>query len=256
MSAEFLTDAALDGLPHGFFTRNGGVSGGAFASLNCSLSGRDDAGAVARNRALAMEAIGQAPAGLCGLFQVHGAAVARVTAPIQPDTRPRADAMVTDRPGLTLGIVTADCGPILFADRKAGVVGAAHAGWRGAVDGVLEATLEAMEELGAHRRDIVAVVGPCIRQPSYEVGPDMRDAAMAQSADAAHFFAPGRREERWQFDLAGYCAARLRAAGAGSVSVVPADTLVEEDRFFSYRRNTLAGGGPIGHQLSAIALPG
>jgi YfiH family protein len=256
MTAEFLTDPALDGLPHGFFTRRGGVSAGAFAALNCSLSGRDDPDAVARNRALAMDAIGLPPGALSGLFQVHGAAVARVTAPIPLDARPQADAMVTNRPGLALGIVTADCGPILFADREAGVVGATHAGWRGAVAGVLEATIEAMEQLGARRARVAAVVGPCIRQPSYEVGPDMRDAALAESADAVRFFAPGAREDRWQFDLAGYCAARLRSAGAGTVSVVPADTLLEEDRFFSYRRNTLRnGGGPIGHQLSAIALP-
>lgn len=255
MTAEFLTDTALDGLPHGFFTRNGGVSGGNFASLNCSLSGKDDAAAVARNRALAMDAIGLEPGRLSGLTQVHGAAVVHVTAPIPLDARPQADAMVTDRPGLALGIVTADCGPILFADRSAGVVGGAHAGWRGAVGGILEATIAAMEALGAKRENIAAVVGPCIRQPSYEVGPDMRDAALAAGADAARFFAPGRREDRWQFDLAGYCAARLRAAGAGIVSIVQADTLADEARFFSHRRNTLAGGGPIGHQLSAIALP-
>lgn len=260
MTAEFLTDTALDGLPHGFFTRNGGVSAGRFATLNCSLSGKDDADAVARNRALAMQAIGLAPAKLSGLTQVHGIAVAHVTAPIPLDARPQADAMVTDRPGLALGIVTADCGPILFADHRAGVVGGAHAGWRGAVGGVLEATLAAMEALGARRQDIAAVVGPCIRQPSYEVGPDMRDAALAASApgltvDADRFFAPGQREDRWQFDLAGYCAARLRAAGTGTVAIVPADTLADEAHFFSYRRNTLAGGGPIGHQLSAIALP-
>ncbi len=255
MTAEFLTDPALDGLPHGFFTRNGGVSGGQFATLNCSLSGKDDAAAVARNRSLAMDAIGQDPALLSSLTQVHGPAVVHVTTPIPVDARPQADAMVTDRPGLALGIITADCGPILFADRKAGVVGGAHAGWRGAVGGVLEATLAAMEALGAKRADITAVVGPCIRQPSYEVGPDMRGAALAASADADRFFAPGQREDRWQFDLAGYCAARLSAAGAGVVTIVPADTLADEGRFFSYRRNTLAGGGPIGHQLSAIALP-
>jgi YfiH family protein len=254
MTAEFLADPSLAGLPHGFFTRNGGVSSGTFATLNCSLSGRDDAGAVARNRALAMEAIGLRPGSLSGLFQVHGVAVARVTAPILLGARPQADAMVTDRPGVTLGIVTADCGPILFADPAAGVVGAAHAGWRGAVSGVLEATIGAMEALGAARGNIAAVVGPCIRQSSYEVGPDMRDAALAQSAGSARFFAPGQRPDRWQFDLAGYCAARLAAAGA-RVSVVAADTLAEEGRFFSYRRNTLSGGGPIGHQLSAIALP-
>lgn len=256
MTAEFLTDPALAGLPHGFFTRNGGVSQGPFATLNCSLSGRDDAAAVAENRARAMEAIGLRAESLCGLFQVHGPAVVHVTAPIALDARPQADAMVTDRPGLTLGIVTADCAPVLFADLSAGVVGAAHAGWRGAVAGVLEAVLEAMEGLGASRARTAAVIGPCIRQPSYEVGPDMRDAALAASADAARFFAPAARDGHWMFDLAGYCAARLSAAGAGTVSVVPADTLAEEDRFFSYRRNTLrAGGGPIGHQLSAIALP-
>jgi YfiH family protein len=256
MTAIFLADAALAGFPHGFFTRNGGVSAGPFATLNCSLSGRDDEIAVARNRALAMAALDLNPKSLSGLFQVHGVAVATVTAPIAPDARPQADAMVTDRPGVTLGIVTADCGPILFADRAAGVVGAAHAGWRGAVSGVLEATIAAMEALGATRENLVAVIGPCIRQPSYEVGPDMRDAAVVQSAGAARFFAAGQRADRWQFDLAGYCAARLEAAGAGQVSIVPADTLVEEDRFFSYRRNTLSGGGgPIGHQLSAIALP-
>lgn len=256
MTAEFLSDPALAGLPHGFFTRNGGVSTGRFASLNCSLSGRDDADAVARNRALAMDAIGLRPDSLSGLFQVHGPAVVRVSSPVPIDARPQADAMVTNRPGVTLGIVTADCGPILFADAAAGVIGAAHAGWRGAVAGVLESTIDAMEELGAERGRIAAVVGPCIRQPSYEVGPDMRDAALAASADAARFFTPGARPDRWMFDLAGYCAARLSAAGAGTVAVVEADTLLAEDRFFSYRRNTLSGGGgPIGHQLSAIALP-
>ncbi|WP_159999460.1 peptidoglycan editing factor PgeF [Roseomonas sp. 18066] len=256
MTAEFLTADPLAGLPHGFFTRRGGVSSGGFASLNCSLSGKDDAGDVATNRARAMAALGLPPEALCGLTQVHGIEVAVLTGPLPDGSRPTADAMVTKVPGLALGIVTADCGPVLFADREAGVVGAAHAGWRGAVAGMLEATLDAMEGLGATRKKITAVVGPCIRQDSYEVGADLRDAVLARAAADARFLIAGRRDDHWQFDLAGYCAARLVAAGAGTVAVIPADTFAEPQRFFSHRRRMLNGEGPIGHQLSAIALPG
>jgi hypothetical protein len=163
--------------------------------------------------------------------------------------------MVTDRPGLLLGIVTGDCAPILFADAQAGVVGAAHAGWRGAVAGVIEATIAAMEELGATRTRIAAAIGPCIAQPSYEVAADLRDAVLARDATDARFFADGARGGRWQFDLPGYCLARLRAAGVMNAVALGVDTLTDEERFFSHRRATLAGGGPIGHQLSAIALP-
>ena len=162
--------------------------------------------------------------------------------------------MVTRRPGVALGIVTGDCAPVLFADPGAGVLGAAHAGWRGAAAGVLEATVAAMEGLGASRARIVAAIGPCIAQASYEVGPDLRGAVLARNAEDARFFAPGRREDRWRFDLAGYCAARLRALGLGAVEDAAADTLADESRFFSHRRRTLNGGGPLGHQLSAIAL--
>jgi polyphenol oxidase len=256
MTAEFLSADPLSGLPHGFFTRRGGVSSGGFATLNCSLSGQDDPAHVAINRNRAMEAIGLTSAALSGAYQVHGIAVAEVAAPIPNDARPEADALVTNVPGLALGIVTADCGPVLFADHKAGVVGAAHAGWRGAVAGVLEAVLEAMEKLGAQRADIAAVVGPCIRQDSYEVGADLRDAVLAQNAEAERFLISGRRPGHWLFDLPGYCAARLVASGAGTVGVIAADTFAEPDRFFSPRRRTLNGEGPIGHQLSAIALPG
>ncbi|MFC3126652.1 peptidoglycan editing factor PgeF [Pseudoroseomonas globiformis] len=256
MTAEFLTADPLSGLPHGFFTRRGGVSMGGFASLNCSLSGQDDPGRVVINRSRAMEAIGLSAAALSSAYQVHGIEVAEVTAPIPNDARPKADALVTRVPGLALGIVTADCGPVLFADRKAGVVAGAHAGWRGAVAGVLEAVLEAMEKLGAQRADITAVVGPCIRQNSYEVGADLRDAVLEGNEAANRFFMSGRRPGHWQFDLPGYCAARLVAAGAGLVGVIAADTFAEPDRFFSHRRRTLNGEGPIGHQLSAIALPG
>jgi YfiH family protein len=250
MTAPFLTDAGL-AVPHGFFTRAGGVSRGAFASLNCSLSGRDDADHVAENRRRAADALGHAPEALLALTQVHGVAVADARTPWAE--RPVADAVVTDRPGQMLGIVTGDCAPVLFADAEAGVIGAAHAGWRGAVAGVLEATLAAMQGLGA--RQVTAIVGPCIAQKSYEVGPDLRDAVLARDPGDGRFFAPGQRADRWQFDLPGYCVARLATAGA-IARATGHDTLAEEHHFYSFRRATLAGGGPIGHQLSAIALPG
>jgi polyphenol oxidase len=178
--------------------------------------------------------------------------VIHVTAPWAAGEGPRADAMVTDRSDIALGIITADCAPILFADVAAGVIGAAHAGWRGAVSGVLEATLGAMVELGARR--ITAVIGPCIHQASYEVGADLRDAVLARDAADARFFAAGRRDDRWQFDLPNYCAARLAEAGVAGIDWLGTDTLADDDRFFSYRRRTLNGGGPIGHQISAIRL--
>lgn len=242
------------GFPHGFFTRRGGVSEGPYASLNCSLSSADSREAVLRNRALAAEAVGADPSRLLGLTQVHGHDVAVVTEAWAPGAGPKADAMVTDRAGIALGIVTADCAPVLFADRNAGIVGAAHAGWRGAVSGVIEATIDAMQRLGAKAGDIAAAVGPCIGQISYEVGPDLRDAVLGHAADSDRFFAPGKRPDRWQFDLAGYCAARLRDAGVGTVATLGVDTLADDTRFFSHRRRTLAGGGPIGHQISVIAL--
>ena len=232
---------------HGFFTRAGGVSGGPYASLNCSMSGGDDPASVRENRARVARALGAKPDMLLGLTQVHGADVVTVDAPWPAGAGGRADAMVTCQPGLVLGIVTADCAPVLLADTAARVVGAVHAGWRGAVAGVLEATIAAMAAVGAQPGRIAAVIGPCIRQASYEVGPDLREAV--GSAGAA-FLAPGRTDH-WQFDLAGYCAMRLR--GCGTVDVVDADTFVG-DRFWSHRRRTLAGGGPIGHQISAIVL--
>lgn len=240
-------------VPHGFFTRQGGVSTGPYAALNCSLSGQDDPEAVRRNRAACAGVLGAES--VLGLVQVHGVAVADARTPWTDATRPIADAVVTNRPGQAIGVLTADCAPVLFADLRAGVVGAAHAGWRGAVAGVLEATIAAMEKLGATREDIAAVVGPCIGQASYEVGPDLRDEVLARSAADGRFFAPSRREDRWQFDMAGYCVGRLAATGIGRVDALWQDTLALEDQFFSHRRRTLAGGGPIGHQLSAIAAP-
>ncbi len=251
MTPPRIVGPGLAGGPHGFFTRQGGVSEGPYASLNCSVSGQDDPGRVAENRARAAQALGFAPSRLLGLTQVHGVAVATVTEPWA--SGPRADAMVTDRRGLALGIVTADCAPVLLADPVAGVVGAAHAGWRGAVAGVLEATVGAMAALGAEPGRIRAAVGPCIAQPSYEVGPDMTAAALDADPAAAAFLVPGRAGH-WQFDLAAFCAARLARAGVLATGRVEADTVAEPERFFSHRRRTLSGGGPIGHQLSVIGL--
>jgi YfiH family protein len=252
-----MTEALTAALPapHGFFTRRGGVSEGPYASLNCSLSGQDARERVLQNRARAARALGAEPAALVGLTQVHGSAVVVVTEPWPAGQGPSADAMVTDRPGIALGIVTADCAPVLFCDPLAGVIGAAHAGWRGAVAGVLEATLGAMFGLGARPERTQAAIGPCIGQASYEVAADLRDAVLAREASDARFFGdgrPGRPPGRWQFDLGGYCAARLRAAGLARVDCLAADTAAEPERFFSHRRRTLAGGGPIGHQISVV----
>lgn len=238
--------------PHGFFTREGGVSTGPFATLNCSLSGRDHPDAVAENRARARAVLG-APA-LVGLFQVHGADVVVVDEPWGDDARPRADALVTRRRGIALGIVTADCAPVLLLDAEAGVIGAAHAGWRGALAGVLGATVAVMERLGAARGRIAAAIGPAIRQPSYEVAADLRDAVLAADPAHAHFLVDGERAGRWRFDLPGFCAAALARAGVGRVTDLGLDTYAEPGRFFSYRRATHERAGPIGHQLSAIAL--
>ena len=261
--AEALTTDSIK-VPHGFFTRRGGVSGGGYASLNCSLSGQDDSDKVMENRARVARSLDLDPGRLVGLTQGAWHPCGDRNRTLGAGAGGKADAMVTDRPGLGLGIVTADCAPVLFADASAGVVGATHAGWRGAVAGVLEATISAMIALGSSPERITAAVGPCIAQASYEVGPDLRDAVLARAAANSAFFTAGEREQRWQFDLPGYCAARLRAAGVGHILVTGIDTLVEEDSFFSHRRRTLAerggfGGagfkaGPIGHQISVIRL--
>ena len=248
MTAEFLTHAALHAR-HGFFTRRGGASQGPYASLNCSLSSGDDPALVAQNRARVAASLGVSADRLLGVTQVHGADVVTVHAAWPAGAGARADAMVTAVPGLALGVITADCAPVLFVDAAAGVVGAAHAGWRGAAAGVLEATVAAMEALGAARARAVAVVGPCISQASYEVGEDMR----AQVASADAFFAPGYRPGHWQFDLGGYCLSRLRMAGVVAEQLV-ADTCADDARFFSHRRRTLAGGGVIGHQISCVVI--
>ncbi|MES2713042.1 MAG: peptidoglycan editing factor PgeF [Pseudomonadota bacterium] len=239
--------------PHGFFTRAGGVSEGGYASLNCSTSGADDPARVAENRGRVAAGLGVAPGALFGVRQVHGLRCAVLDAPWS--VAPEADALATRLPGVAIGVVTADCGPVLFEDAEAGVIAAAHAGWRGAVAGVLEETVAAMIGLGADRARIVAAVGPCIGQASYEVAADLRGAVLARDAEDARFFADGVRPGRWQFDLAGYCAARLVAAGVRA-EILGLDTMAEDGRFFSHRRRTLAGGGAIGHQISAIAAQG
>jgi YfiH family protein len=230
-------------------TRRGGVSAGLVEGLNCGCGAEDDPAAVRENRRRAAEAV-LPGAVLVSVHQVHSPDVVTVEAPWSDDARPRADALVSARPGVLLGIVTADCAPILLTDARASVIGAAHAGWRGAQGGVIEATVAAMEALGAQREAIAAAVGPCIAQPSYEVGGDMR----AQFTDAdARFFAPGA-QGHWQFDLPGYVAARLIESRVGQVEVLPHDTYADPARFYSFRRATHRGEPTYGRQLSLIGL--
>ncbi|MGK9168113.1 peptidoglycan editing factor PgeF [Inquilinus limosus] len=251
--------SALPGIGHGFFPRTGGVSEGIFASRNCGFGSGDRREAVTENRDRCRRELGPAEA-LLTVHQVHSPRVATVTGPWTPETAPQADAMVTDRPGLALGILTADCAPILFADAEAGVVGAAHAGWKGALSGVIEATIEAMRALGAVPERITAAIGPCIGPGSYEVGPEFRDRFLAEDPDSARFFhspaAGNGAEARPHFDLPGYVAERLRRAGLRQVAVSGLDTLAREDLFFSYRRTTLRKEPDYGRQISAILLTG
>jgi YfiH family protein len=246
----------LDGMRHAFFTRQGGVSGGLYSSLNCGLGSGDDAAAVRENRARAMASLELPPESLSTLYQVHGRAVVTLEAPLRDGERPQADAFATAAPGVALGILTADCVPVLFCDPKARVIGAAHAGWKGAIGGVLEATLEAMAKLGGEASCIYAGIGPCIAQRSYEVGAEFPAPFLAEDADNARFFAPGRREGKFMFDLRGYVGQRLRKAGLRQIHALPNDTCGEADRFFSYRRSCLNGEPDYGRGLSAIVLDG
>jgi YfiH family protein len=239
---------------HGFFTREGGVSSGVFASLNCSLRSGDDLAAVAENRRRAVAELGLGPEALASVYQVHSADVVFVEQPWPANERPKADAMVTKRKGLALGILTADCAPVLLADERAGIVAAAHAGWRGAVGGVLEATVAKMVEEGASLTRLIAVIGPCIGFNSYEVGPEFPAPFLAQDPENARFFRAAQRPRHHLFDLPGYARARLAAAGVQHIDWVGGDTAREEDRFFSWRRTCLKGEKQFGHQLSAICL--
>jgi polyphenol oxidase len=244
---------SVPGIRHGFFTRQGGVSSGIYATLNCGLGSDDDPAHVAINRAHCADMLGVAPAGLVTAYQVHGTAVAEVTAPWAPGEGPKADAMVTTRRGVALGILTADCTPILLADREAGVIGAAHAGWKGAKAGVADTVVAAMIRLGAKAGNIVAAIGPVIGPASYEVGPEFRQGFLDDDPGAAVFFHDGPRG-RPHFDLPGFVMHRLAMLNLGGIDRIDADTCADADRFFSYRRSCLTGEPDYGRQLSAIAL--
>ncbi|HZF35564.1 MAG TPA: peptidoglycan editing factor PgeF [Candidatus Angelobacter sp.] len=239
---------------HGFFTRQGGVSAGLYASLNCGYGSNDDPGNVTENRRRALALIGMPPEVLATTYQIHSADVVEVTKPWPLDSRPRVDAMVTTRPGVALGIGTADCAPVLLADPVAGVIGAAHAGWRGAVTGVVEAVVRSMVERGAEPARMRAAVGPCIAQASYEVGPEFPQPFLQQDPENRRFFVPSKRAGHFMFDLPSYVVSRLRRLGIAEAASVARDTCAEADMFFSYRRTTLAGEKDYGRGLSVIAL--
>ncbi|RKF20528.1 peptidoglycan editing factor PgeF [Altericroceibacterium spongiae] len=248
-SVEVIRAEALSGIAHGFLGRRGGVSRGVVAGLNVGIGADDDPADIRENRRRAVAAV-LPGADLATVYQVHSADAVIVERGLKLDERPRADAMVTDRPGIALGIVTADCAPVLFADPEAGIVAAAHAGWRGAHGGVLEATLDLMERLGARRERVAAVIGPAIAQSSYEVDEGFRGQFAPEDET---FFAPGK-SGHWQFDLEGYVRARLERAGAGSVSGLGLDTYADPERFFSYRRATHRAEPTYGRQFSLIGL--
>ncbi len=243
---------SLGGLPHGFLGRRGGVSTGVVAGLNVGSGSKDNPAAIFRNRGLAIEAI-RPGAELATVHQCHGADAVTVVRAWPMEERPHSDAMATDRPGVLLGILTADCAPVLFADLEGGVIGAAHAGWRGALAGVTDSAIAAMESLGARRDRIHAAVGPCIGQASYEVDEAFRGRFLAHDPDNARFFVEGAGG-RPHFDLEDYVVHRLVAAGIEEVEALNLDTYADPDRFFSYRRATHRGEPDYGRQLSAIAL--
>jgi hypothetical protein len=254
--AEFLraTALALPGVAHAFFTRRGGVSEGVYASLNGGVGSRDEPGAVRENRARMASALAVSPGRLAIPYQIHSPDVIAITEPFAADARPRCDGLVTATRGLGLGVTGADCGMILFADAQARVIGAAHAGWKGALAGIVEATVAAMERLGAQPQAIRAALGPCIAQASYEVGPEFVAAFAEADARSGGFFAPSANRERAMFDLHGYIAERAARAGVGHFEDLGLDTYADEARFFSYRRATHRGEPDYGRLVSAIAL--
>ncbi|MEW2911152.1 peptidoglycan editing factor PgeF [Leisingera sp. JC11] len=251
MTLEILTSDLLGRVRHGFFTRKGGASSGIYKGLNCGLGSTDQREAVRINRARVAAAMEVPPEHLSAVHQVHSADVQVVTEPSQE--RPQADAMVTNVPGLALSILTADCQPVLFSDPGAGVIGAAHAGWRGTLDGVLEATLDAMEGLGARRENTAAVIGPTISQRAYEVGPEFFDDFMMQDDAYARFFANGEGD-RYLFDLPGLGLHKLRQAGIGAAEWSRYCTYSDAEKFFSYRRATHAKEADYGRLISCIRL--
>lgn len=253
MSLAPLTSPLLSDLPHGFFTRNGGISKGIYESLNCGFGSDDNKIAVGENRARIAKHLGATH--LLTVHQIHSADVVTVTEPWLPDAAPRADGLVTKTPGIALGVLAADCAPLLFADSAAGVIGAAHAGWRGAFGGVAARTVEAMVALGAKRANISCAIGPCIGPASYEVSLDFMNTFIDADENNVEFFIPAEREGHAMFDLPGYLVKQIGKLRIAGVEWVEADTLPDTGRFYSYRRVTLAGGGDYGRQLSAISLP-
>ena len=252
MTVEVIRSAALDGIAHGFLGRRGGVSKGVCAGLNVGLGSGDDPQAVRTNRALALEAVAPG-AQLVTLYQIHSAVAIAATGPYPDDARPHADALATATPGLALGILTADCTPVLLADRAAGVIGAAHAGWKGALGGVIEAVVAQMKALGAARNAIAAAIGPTIARRSYEVDESFRRRFVEADPAFDRFFSGGR-EGHHQFDLEAFVVARLAEAGVGRVEALGLDTYCAPDRFYSYRRATHRGEPDYGRQIALIAL--
>lgn len=244
----------VEGVRHGFLTRRGGVSGGVYASLNCGLGSGDTEANVAANRKMAMDRLGLNGASLLTAYQCHSTTVTVVQSAWEAGSSPAADGLVTDRPGVALGVLAADCAPVLLADGTTGIIGAAHAGWKGALGGILEATVEAMVGLGASDRTIIAAVGPAIGKDSYEVGPEFHQTFLDHRAENEEFFRPSGRDRHFLFNLPGYVGGRLGGLGLKAVEVVDRDTYADEDLFFSYRRTTHRGEGDYGRGLSAIAL--
>ena len=245
--------SAIPGLRHAFFSREGGVSGGIYAGLNGGLGSGDDPANVAENRRRMAEQMGVGPEHFLSVWQIHSPDAVVVTGPWQGSARPKADAMVTRTEGLAIGVTTADCGPILFVDPNARVIGAAHAGWKGALTGIVESTVDAMEKLGAERSGIVAAIGPLIRQHSYEVGGEFVERFMEQDAENALFFVPSTREGHAMFDLAGFIRTRLENAGVLMIDDTGIDTYSDE-RFYSYRRSVHRGEPDYGRHVHSIAL--
>jgi YfiH family protein len=242
------------GIAHAFFERGGGYSSGIFASLNCGLGSGDDPDIVRKNRSLAARQLAVADECLLTAWQIHSAEVVHVTQAWPNEFRPKADALVCSTRGMAIGILTADCAPILFADVEARIIGACHAGWKGALSGVTTATIKAMQKLGASPSRIIAVIGPTISQANYEVGPAFPDAFLASDPDTVRYFKPSTRPAHYMFDLPGYLQARLRQAGLEKVTSLGLCTYADEARFFSYRRATHRGETDYGRLLSAIAL--
>ncbi|MDO9384749.1 MAG: peptidoglycan editing factor PgeF [Hyphomicrobiaceae bacterium] len=246
--------AGVRGIRHGFFTRAGGVSEGLYAGLNCGVGSKDDTARVLENRARVARHLGAGAPDVVTLYQVHSATALAVDQAIPRDSLPKADAVVTRTRGLAIGVLTADCTPVLLADGEAGVVGAAHAGWRGAAAGVIEAAIAAMEQLGADRSRIAAAIGPTINQPAYEVGPDFQAAVSAEDEESLGFFAPMGRSSKAHFDLPGYVEARLKRAGIKNIERQSLCTYDHESLLFSFRRATHRAEPDYGRQISAIVV--